>query len=85
MNDRSRPGKGGSEKTIAAVDTSIEPTADTAAGWERYAWHRDAVSALELLIRSGDEFTVDDLIRLVGRPPCSPKRPPCWPLPRAGV
>jgi hypothetical protein len=73
-NDRSRPGEGGSDKTIAAVDTSIELSADIPADLDlgpslMARWRRQAHAAIAQLADSGEEFTVDTLIGLVGRPP----------------
>jgi hypothetical protein len=37
MNDQSRPGKGGPDETIAAVNTILPPTADIASACQAYA------------------------------------------------
>jgi hypothetical protein len=55
LQDRSRPGKGGSE-TIAAVNTNI-------------TWAADAKRILEVLAGTGVPFHVGDLLALAGYPP----------------
>jgi hypothetical protein len=63
LEDQSRPGKGGSEKT-STVATMLSPAADTDA-----AWFRAAMVAVKALASSGIEFTSDDLSELVGPAP----------------
>ena len=63
----------GSDKTIAAVNTSIELSADIPADLDlgpslMARWRRQAHAAIARLADSGEEFTVDTLIGLVGRP-----------------
>jgi hypothetical protein len=60
MNDRSRPGESGSEKTIAAVNTSLPNVAD---------WRQNAATVLGVLAHSGMPFHVDDFLMLAGDPP----------------
>jgi hypothetical protein len=65
-NDRSRLGEGGSDKTIAAVNRSIEPTDDA----EAAAWWKAAQAAIQTLAHnSAEPFTADTLRGLVGDPP----------------
>jgi hypothetical protein len=58
------------DNTPAAASLS---NADTAAGWQSFAWHVAAMEALETLARSGQPFSVDDLTEMVGAPR-SPKQ-----------
>lgn len=74
-NDRSRlVDESGSDKTIAAVDTIIRPTADFPEGLDltpslMARWRRAAYAAIATLARSGEQFTSDSVVVLVGRPP----------------
>jgi hypothetical protein len=65
LDDRSRPDEGGS-KTIAAVDTSIELTADTDPA---AAWWKAAMAGIKTLSETKAEFDADTLLALVGQPP----------------
>jgi hypothetical protein len=41
---------------------------DIEQGWQTIAWHRSAMAAIEQLSRSGETFSIDDVVELAGPP-----------------